>query len=669
MKSILTLLLAFCCLCGFAQTYYVDAATGSNTNTGTSPAQAWKTIQYAANTIPGGATVIIAGGTYNEQITIPATKSGTAAQRTVFQSAPGATVIVEGGVVNTNAAVVNGTNTNRFQSQFKINGASYVTISGIKVQNAQWYGISAEDGANYAIIDNCKTFNTGASGIYAKTSTNIEITYNDVQKACQVLTRGSGNSGTQECISIVGVDYFKVSHNEISNSTVPDTAGGEGIDAKGGSKYGEISYNYIHDIEPLGVYIDAGSFGSGLPCYLGGASPAMSDIRVFGNKIVNTNGVGIAGELGGEAKDIYFYNNIIKDSKKIGFVFNIPGSDLVCAGNAVNPIPKTTVGKYTNIYVVNNVFYNNALADITSNSKNTANSKLVIQNNIFYNKSAAFIRTFRFDLFTPFTVDHNLYYDFKASTQSITPGATDVNLLDPLFTNSATNTFSIPGTSPAVSKAIPIYLPNAPGTLMFTTDFYGNPRGTSNWDMGIYETQGALPVTLTEFKGYNEGTANRLVWKTSAEVNNAGFEVERSANGLAFSKLAAVKSQSGDKGSNEQLSYGIEDPQPLRSLTYYRLKQIDFDGTFSYSRIIAVQSAIDNQLNLYPNPANNFVFLDLGNTGAEIELHDVSGRIIFTQTATKHLTKIDLSKFKSGIYFLKITDKDNGVQTQKIIKE
>ena len=54
---------------------------------------------------------------------------------------------------------------------------------------------------------------------------------------------------------------------------------------------------------------------------MGGALPAMSDVRVFSNKVVNTNGLAVAGELGGECKDIYFYNNIIKDSKKIGFTF------------------------------------------------------------------------------------------------------------------------------------------------------------------------------------------------------------------------------------------------------------------------------------------------------------------------------------------------------------
>lgn len=673
LKSVWSLILIMSTAPLFAQTYYV-ATTGNNSYTATqaqNPLTPWATIQKAADNIVGGATVIIAGGTYSEKVTIPSTKSGTVAQRTVFQNATGETVIVDGGKPDPNVGVVNGSNTNRFQSQFKINGATYVTIKGIKVQNVQWYAISAEANAHYAIVDGCITYNSGASGIYTNSSNNIEVINNDVQKACQITTRGASSTGTQECISVVAADYFKISHNEVSNSTVPDDAGGEGIDIKGGTKYGEISYNYVHDIEPLGIYVDAGSFGSGLPCYVGGALPAMSDVRIFSNKVVNSSGLAVAGELGGEVKNIYFYNNIIKDCKRIGFVFNIPGADLVCAGHTVNPIPKTTVGKYTNIYIVNNVFYNSVLADITSNTKNTANSNIVVKNNIFYNKQSSATRTFRFDLFTPFSVSHNLYHDFKSSAQSITPNSNDVNLLDPLFVNATTNNFLLQSSaSPAINRATPIYMPNAPTTLMFTTDFADNPRGTSNWDMGAYEFQTVMSVTLTEFKGFRQQSTNHLTWKTSSETHHKAFEVERSTDGNTFKKWATVVSQSKNGNSHTPFEYSIEDNQPLSITTYYRLKLIDFDGKWDYSPTVAIEGTTENRpLSIYPNPANDYVILEHISSDAHIELYDVLGKKIFSQKATTNSLKVDISTLNKGIYFLKVSQKDTDSHIGKFIKE
>lgn len=364
----------------------------------------------------------------------------------------------------------------------------------MKVQNVNWYGFEVRN-SNNVVIENCSTFMSGASGIYANTCSTIEVVGNNIQKACQVSTREASGNGTQECITFGAVDRFKISRNEVSNSTIGEKAGGEGIDVKGGTSNGEISNNYVHDIVPLGIYLDAGSFGSGLSCF-NGAKSAMSSIRVFGNTIERTNGIAVAGELGGHSKDIFVYNNVIKESLKIGFVFNIPGADLVCNGTTIS---KAQVGRYTNIYIVNNVFYNNKLADIVSNSKNPNNSNIIIKNNIFYTKdvyNTTFVRSFRFDDVTPFTVKNNMYYDFKPSVQSITLDAKDINLLDPLFVDAKNDNFSVASNSPAINKAELIYLPGTT-QLMFTTDINGKQRGTSNWDMGVSEFASVTGVVLS----------------------------------------------------------------------------------------------------------------------------------------------------------------------------
>ena len=180
-------------------------------------------------------------------------------------------------------------------------------MEGIKVQNGFWYGINVGSSSNILVTD-CQTFNTRASGIYANGCTLLTVTKCNVRKACQGNVRDASGNGTQEDVSIVASNNFKVTRSEIWDSTVGGSAGGEGIDVKGGSRDGEVSFNYVHDIVPLGIYIDAGS-------------GEEYNIRVFGNKIYRTGGFGLADELGGHLHEVYLYNNVVKESKGSGLVF------------------------------------------------------------------------------------------------------------------------------------------------------------------------------------------------------------------------------------------------------------------------------------------------------------------------------------------------------------
>jgi parallel beta-helix repeat protein len=434
--------------------YYV-AVVGDDAR---SPEQAkdpntpWRTIQHAADMVSGGSTVIISAGTYSSVI-LPKTCSGSTANPTIFRNKLGETPVIEG----KNSGVI-------WDGLFNLNGTENIILKGIKVQNGFWYGFRVENAKNIT-IDSCLTFNTQASGIYARNSSSITITNNNVRKACQRPYREPNGNGTQECITITGVKQFKINQNEVWDSIISDAAGGEGIDAKGGSADGEIVNNYVHDIEPLGIYVDAGSGES-------------YNIRIFGNTLNKTAGVAVAGELGGSAHEIYFYNNIVRDSRKSGFVFQSTGN-----------------GKYTNIFVVNNTFYNNAregfAGDIGNYSKNTNNSELVIKNNIFYNKVSNSRFSIWHDIAAPHIISHNLYFDFKPSNNNNNSFKVEnltINDIrkDPEFNLNIPLDFSLKGSSPAINKGIPITLPNST-TLLFTKDFNGKDRGTNDWDMGAFE--------------------------------------------------------------------------------------------------------------------------------------------------------------------------------------
>lgn len=116
-----------------------------------------------------------------------------------------------------------------------------------------------------------------------------------------------------------------------------------------------------------------------------------------------------------------------------------------------------------------------------------------------------------------------------------------------------------------------------------------------------------LPVELTWFKAsLTESGTGLLEWRTESELNNDHFEVERSMNGVDFTQLGNVQGAGTTNNSN---NYKFEDKNPLPGVAYYRLKQVDFDGTFDYSSIIALDykdaEAIQNRFFVSPNPINS----------------------------------------------------------------
>jgi len=436
--------------------FYVSITTGDDSRTAAQAQNAatpWKTIQKAFNSLPASATLIIAGGTYAEKVKVPISANGTANAPTVIRNKVGETVILDG--QNTGS---------QWEGLFSLNGNKHIIVKGLKAQNGFWYGFSGE-GTTNVTLDSCSTFNTRASGIYVKTSSQLTITRNNVRRACQEPNRDASGNGTQECITLGGCSQFSVTKNEIWDSTVPGNSGGEGIDAKGGCYDGEISGNYVHDIVPLGIYIDAGS-------------REQYNIRVFGNRLVSTGGLSVAGELGGHARDVYFYNNLVVNSKSSGLTFQSIGN-----------------GKYTNVYVVNNTFYNNAISgfagDIGNYSKNAGNTNIVIRNNIFYNKTTNYRFSIWHDIAAPHVISHNLYFDFRVSNN----GANSFNATklttadvqaDPQFVNVPGSDFLLKATSPAINKGVVVTLPGTT-TPLFITDSNGKSRGTSGWDMGAFE--------------------------------------------------------------------------------------------------------------------------------------------------------------------------------------
>ncbi|MBN4071097.1 T9SS type A sorting domain-containing protein, partial [Crocinitomix catalasitica] len=182
-----------------------------------------------------------------------------------------------------------------------------------------------------------------------------------------------------------------------------------------------------------------------------------------------------------------------------------------------------------------------------------------------------------------------------------------------------------------------------------------------------------LPIELVSFDGtYNRENVN-LSWKTSSEINNDYFTVEKSLNGHDFTFLAEVNAAGNSAAVN---TYGAIDPRPSIGVNYYRLKQTDFDGNYHYSKPISINVINNNEtFKVFPNPTQHSAevfFNSVSEDETEIKIIDASGRVVFSQTinSTIGTNRIDLNtaEFAEGVYFLTLTNKFEMLGT-KFVKE
>jgi len=216
-----------------------------------------------------------------------------------------------------------------------------------------------------------------------------------------------------------------------------------------------------------------------------------------------------------------------------------------------------------------------------------------------------------------------------------------------------------PGTTDTITWDAFTLPPNT--TYYITIDgFAGN---NCDFDIRITGAVGILlPTTLTEFKGTSFGHYNLLNWSTEKEIDNDYFELERSADGINFAKIATIDAI----GVSSMLQhYQYSDNQPINGWNYYRLKQVDNNSAYQYSSTIALYNGNDEVgIKLQPNPATDKVSFDyIGadiNAEFKVEIVDVSGRKLFvkeyTPTNSRVQETISTKDFSSGVYFVQFSN-------------
>jgi photosystem II stability/assembly factor-like uncharacterized protein len=197
---------------------------------------------------------------------------------------------------------------------------------------------------------------------------------------------------------------------------------------------------------------------------------------------------------------------------------------------------------------------------------------------------------------------------------------------------------------------------------------------------GVFITATPLPVELTNFISAVENDKVNLKWQTQTESNNYGFEVERAPSSTTprenvWKKIGFVK---GSGNSNALKNYSFTDSNPVGGCNFsYRIKQIDNDGSFKFSKILSVK-VIPSKFSLsqnYPNPFNPTTTIKYSlpsKDKVELKLYNITGREVASlvnkvQQAGIYSVQFNGSNFASGVYFYRLTTSKSSLIKKMIL--
>lgn len=163
-----------------------------------------------------------------------------------------------------------------------------------------------------------------------------------------------------------------------------------------------------------------------------------------------------------------------------------------------------------------------------------------------------------------------------------------------------------------------------------------------------------LPVVWRDFTAEEYNGSIELNWQLEEEQDNKGFEIEYSMDGRNWNNIGFIPSN-GTTSNSHDLEYRFLHNETRNGTHYYRLKQIDFDLSFDYSKIISIELNKLSEISIYPNPATNELFIEgVNQIDATMSIANAYGTTIKTFKGTDRA--IDLSGFTNGVYYIIIND-------------
>lgn len=195
-------------------------------------------------------------------------------------------------------------------------------------------------------------------------------------------------------------------------------------------------------------------------------------------------------------------------------------------------------------------------------------------------------------------------------------------------------------------------------TLAQTAKYSYDSAGNRN--KRIFEP--ALPVALIDFSTIKQENSVLLTWKTSFETNASHFELQRSSNGTQWGMIGKIDAAGESHSENV---YSFHDVNPLSGKNLYRLKMVDHDETFAFSRIRSI--SFEPQVAVFPNPLHDHLIIS-SQQAESVQIVNAAGQTVFNTNAIP-LDGIDVSRLVTGMYLVLINLPGGFMKTAKIIKE
>ncbi len=456
-------------------------------------------------------------------------------------------------------------------------------------------GIEFQENFDNVIVSNC-TFNIDGTGVgiyfynasYASTSNSINTNTLNINHATAgvegifldgattsdiysntITIPSTSNTNSGITLQDNSSTFIPTSSNIYSNTI---TCYGTGINING--------FNAANPATNINIYsntITMSNSGAGhVGIWLSYAGKTGNPIKIYKNRVIG----GYYGiELYGDISYCQTYNNYVSNNA-YSFYSNASSND----HNDLyyNSFYGTTNGAYfaelsSTDNVINNIFYTTSASAVDYGIEIIVGTNCSIFNyNSFYAPNGARVGYFAGN----YTTFANWQAVDKVADASL--GDENGQTGNPIFDNAASNDLDIHG---AASKAYRLGTPIA----TFTTDIYGTSRSLTLPWIGAFELITALPIELMLFEGKKYATSNEFYWETASELNNDFFTLEKTNDGKEFETIGE---KDGAGTSTDKSIYFMDDYNVRTAINYYRLKQTDYDGKFTYSELIS----IDNRL-------------------------------------------------------------------------
>ncbi|WP_113639558.1 CBM96 family carbohydrate-binding protein [Nubsella zeaxanthinifaciens] len=679
-------------------TFYVDAVNGNDLNAGTSTVAAWKTLDMVNSKVfqPGSKILFKSGQTFYGTLLISGSGNGTS---TISYETYG----------GTSPAVIDAQGTKTAAYAYN---KSYIEIKNLAFTNYRNGTITEEDlfhamlwinenagTLNHIYLDELRIFNVNSSDVadaagtknhggifFDILGTSVISKWNDLQVT----------NCTFENLSRTGINFESTWELRNSTTSFGDNLGDGRTDnwvpstnvILRGNTFRHIAGNglvvrvAVNPLIEYNYFEYCGETISGNAAFNFNTDGAIFQFNEATKTVYNdgdTDARGIDSDF--RTKDTYIQYNYLHHNG-LGGVVATGGDQNVSPPSIPERFNVNTVIRY-NILENNErqaisfsggmksaeVYNNTIYADATVNNVlavrlaiwSVAPKNISFKNNIFYLRGSN--TTYSFASGSTYSFNNNIFYTTSSASE---PSDPNKRTADPLLLNPASGLegFKLKPSSPALNTGMNI-------TSNGGRDYFGNAvpvNGSTN--IGAYSGAGTnvLPIELSYFKAEKTVSAVLLRWATATEINNEHFEIERAVDGSSFTKIASVKS----KGDSKNITtYSYEDRGVSVGTYYYRLKQVDFDGKYTYSDIETVNFKIvaENQLMVYPNPVGNYFKLNVKGDFI-LSIYDMQGKIVLQrQLANYDANQIDVQHLKTGLYLIKVhREKDNEFFQSRFMK-